>query len=222
MRQWTFALLTLVALGGCGEVTTLKAAPEPELEEGWTVYESNKAPVSIAAPDGWGPTGGTAKAVPSRVSPVGDPMASNEDIMQQMQDLGSFGEEDKDIVLYIADKGTRPLPGEVRTGYSIRRFVKSGGYSLDAAVADTKGAVTNEGTPKMIDLPVGKAAEFRYNYKTPGGDEVYKVIYVLVNNEDVYRVTFSQTGSGEPINGIATQAIQTFRVSNPAAKTENS
>ncbi len=209
-----FALLFLLcslALMGCAkkEVTKLKAAPDPVVQQGWVVHRVDSAGFTLAAPDNWEfPKEGVgldAQTLQNLGNPaVGAGMSSG-------QTSSTAGAD-----LFLADRNVRPIPGEPLTSITVKRTVKSGGANLTQEADDFASQYVRVKAKETLDMPIGQIVEIEAVQGTKGGDTYRHIDYVMVNGEDVYTVRFVSAMSLDAIKAIARPVIETFRVHKPA------
>jgi hypothetical protein len=124
--------------------------------------------------------------------------------------------EKKGILIWV-NGSSRPIPGEERTHYRIK-MKKDGPMSLEDAAADAKQDMYNEGEIQYVDLPIGKAARLEGLTKKIDGGELFVVMYVVVNGEDVYNIKFATQEQPGTVQGIEKDVINSLRI-KPAPAT---
>jgi len=225
------ALLAAFVAVGCksAPVVHLKDPGPAALPAGWETADSPQDGVSIGVPSGWRP--GTGRAIMasdlmssgvdsgagSDPNAASDPNSGLGAMVNNMQEQSNLEEakameelRKKGTIIHVIDS-SRPIPGEERTRYYVKKFTHDSDYPLDEAAADEKEAMKNEEKPETVNLPVGKAIRYYAQFKTIGGDTVTHISYVLADGKVSYVVRFAQTGENPTITGIDRQVMETFR-----------
>lgn len=214
---WAVAVFSVVF--GCkkGPVVVTKDPGAAPLQQGWQLAESSDKTVSMGIAPGWRRGGaGSMNMMEFATSGMGNEGSSeafNQQIEaeQQKNDAEVAAElEKKGIVISCID-GSKPIPGEARTQYTVKRE-KIGPMSMEDAAQAVKGNLTNEGDPKFVEIPIGKAAYFHITNTMKDGGVVTKIVYVVCNGEDVYTVSFVTENAASTVDSIAEPVIQTLRI----------
>jgi hypothetical protein len=126
--------------------------------------------------------------------------------------MGS-GEESTtaNAALVLNDTTYKPIPGEPTTGLTVNIAKRGGGADLEGEAKKIQDDLLNEKSTKL-DLAVGPAYEIKQKSKSIGGDEIYRMIYIICDGESVYRIDFTTTNGEQAISSIAPGVIQSFRV----------
>lgn len=220
MKKAVIASLVFVFALGCkkGPVVVVKDPGPAQLPAGTQLAESSDKAVSIAIASGWKQGGPDSFTAPS----LGDMMGSMGGDMQSMtQGSPSAGEsamdaetaadlEKKGILIWVNDS-TKPIPGEERTHYRIKR-TDNGPMSLEDAAAEAKEGLINEGPIQYVELPIGKAARLEAKNTKIDGGELFQVVYVVVNGEHVYNIRFTTQNGAGVIQGVEKDVINSLRI----------
>lgn len=113
--------------------------------------------------------------------------------------------------LVLNDSTYKPIPGEPATGLTVNVSKRGGGADLDGEVKKITDDLINEESMKL-DLAVGPAYEIKHRSKSIGGDDIWRMIYIICDGENVYRIDFTTTTGAQVISDIAPGVIQSFRV----------
>lgn len=221
MKKIILISTILCVIAGCkkGPVAVVKDPGPAQLPAGWQLAESSDKTVSMAIAPGWRRGGaGSMNVMDMATSGMGvEGTAQDNGFSQQMEKEQQANDaevaaelEKKGIVISCID-GSRPIPGEARNQYMVKRE-KKGPMSLEDAAKDEKEHLVNEGEPKYIDLPIGKAAYFHAVEEMKDGGTVTKIAYVICNGEDVYTITFVTEAQASIIEQIAEPVIATLRI----------
>jgi hypothetical protein len=220
----TAVLATLVVGCKSGPVEHLKDAGPATLPGGWSSMESKEDGLSIGLPNGWKEGVGRQADLQSMGlntdSFGGESSDPNNPMNQMMENFNQQNALDeakamealrkKGILLHAVDS-SRPVIGEERTRFYVKRIEHDSPYPLEEAAADEKEHLTSEGPAKNVQLPVGKAVQFVSNEKTRGGDEVTRVSYVLADGKLSYVIRFVATNNPSAVTSIEKQVAETFR-----------
>lgn len=204
MKHFVIGLMAIGFLVGCApkNVVTLNRGVEPAvLSPGW--YARAESGYSLMVPESY--------QVPKEAG-------------LSMQDLGNLanpavsygmspGQESttKNAALILNDKTYKPIPGEPTTGLTVNISKVGGGADLDGEAKKVSENLMNDDMVK-IDLPVGAAYELTHKGKMVTGDEVWRMIYVVCDGEQVYRFDFTMTNGAQAIDTVAPAVMQSFRV----------
>lgn len=204
MKHLLVGVVLALVLVGCGpkNVVTLKRdAPAAEVATGW--YAREEDGYSIVVPESY--------QVPrdSGMS-VGDLQnLSNPAVAYGM--TGGQESTTQGAALVLNDKNFKPIPGEPTTGLTVNIFKRGGGADLEAEAKKVGEDMIGEESAK-IELPVGPAYELKHKGKMVGGEDVWRVIYVICDGEKLYRLDFTTTNGASVIKDIAPQVAASFRV----------
>ena len=194
-----FIALAVCAQTGCKHATAAKLQNAPlTLQPGWRNHDSTKAPFSMAGPPNWRLTppslmptasiGGEATGVEPKEPP--DVITPEE---QSAQDA-------HEVLLKLYDNNVRALPGETPTVVYVKKIDSAG--SLEDTAQDVKKGLGSDVEVTPVSLPIGPSVKLKKLTKTPGGDDLLDIVYVLVNGDDAYKFVFESTNNPD----IATSA----------------
>lgn len=201
------AIAVLALTAGCkhGPKTVLHSAPL-ELKEGWKNHDT-KAGFSIAGPYNW------TLNPPSSIPPISLGSDPNQPEPPEAPDVLSPQEQSRQeangILLKLYDKNVRPTPGEAPTCMWVKKIDSSG--SLADTADDVKHGLGSDVEVTNVNLPIGPATELKKVTKTPGGDELTDIVFVLVNGDDAFKFVFEATNNDEPITTVAQPMMETVR-----------
>lgn len=225
MRKVGFALFLLVAAMGCkkGPVVVV-ADPGPyQAPQGATIAKSSDGLVSVLVPSDWKRGGPGSMVMPSFGEMVGgmgsESMGGNgmENLAQQMQqdeaaaDAQTAAELEKKGILIWVNNSSRPIPGEERTSYRIKR-TDDGPKSLEDAATAAKDGIMGEGPIQYVDLPIGKVARMEAKVTKVDGGELYQIVYVIVNGDHIYNVRFTTQEAPTTIQQIEKEVMESLRI----------
>ncbi|MFM9872692.1 MAG: hypothetical protein ACKVQS_04405 [Fimbriimonadaceae bacterium] len=204
MKKVLFAAVVGLLFVGCAPKNVVKlkrdaAAAEPIA--GW--YARDEGAYSIWVPENY--------QVPKNAGmSVGDLQnLSNPAVGYGM----APGEESTtaNAALVLDDKSYKPIPGEPSTGLTVNVSKRGGGADLEGEAKKIKDDLLNEESMKL-DLAVGPAYEIKHRSKSVGGDDIWRMIYIICDGESVYRFDFTTTNGASVISNVAPGVIQSFRV----------
>lgn len=221
MNKVLLASLLVVFAVGCkkGPVIVVKDPGPAQVTQGTQIAESSDKSVSIMVAPGWKRGSPNSSSMPSLggLEGMGEGMGSappsNEETAINAEEAADL--EKKGILIWI-NGSSRPIPGEQRTYYRVK-VKKDGPMSLEDAATAAKDDMMNESAPQFIDLPIGKVARLEGLTKKIDGGELYEVIYVVVNGEDVYSVKFGTQEQPTIIQGIEKDVMNSLRIKPAAA-----
>ena len=217
---WLAAFVILAT--GCkkGPVVVVKDPGPAPAPSGGQIAKSSDGSVSIAVISGWKrgtPDSIVAPTLGESMSGMGEGlsgdfsgMASGGD-SDDSDDAEAFAElEKKGIMIWVNDS-SRPIPGEERTSYRVKR-TDDGPMSVEDAAENAKQDLLNEGAIQYVELPIGKAARMEAKTTKIDGGELYQVVYVLVNGEHVYNIKFTTQNAPTSIQSIEKEVINSLRI----------
>lgn len=218
------SLLMIFALGCKKGASVAVKDPGPyQAQAGEQIAESGDKNVSILVPGGWkrgGPMSsttsmsetlgglgeGTTGELGENMQNMAQGMAKDEAAMDATE---ASELEAKGILIWVND-GSRPIPGETRTHYSVKKT--SGASSLEDAATAARDDITGESAPQMVEIPIGKAARFESKVTNRDGGEVFTIMYVVVNGEDAYQIKFVTQNMPSAVQSIEKQVIDSLRI----------
>ena len=226
----TWGLMGLVGCASPGpKLIRMEAATLPA---DWVKAESTQDGVSIGVPQGWIPGvdpmidpltassfgGGTsagmdASSMSSQLpsdSPLKQMAAETEKDAKEFAEKETAKLREKGVILYVRDS-SRPIPGEERTHYTVKRTTGTA-LTLDDAAADVKKKLLNEGQGKLVQLPIGPAVRFESTNTSRGGDKIHEIIYALQDGATTYNIRFVAVNNPSVLGPIADEVAKTFRI----------
>lgn len=218
----------LIALAGCKSAPALHVTKDSPatLPSGWTAASSRDGLVSVGIPSGW--RSGVDKLsdnltdlIPSTdnsitggpensESPSGIAAQIDRD-SQEKEQKALEALEKKGIVINVINS-SKPIPGEARTRFYVRRYQSGGNVTWDDAKATERQNYAHAQTPKEINLPIGKALKYSADDELRDGGVLHQISYVVVEGHNVYCLRFVTEESGDVISSLADQVAQTWRI----------
>lgn len=225
MRNVGFALflLSIVAVGCNKGPVVVVTDPGPyQAPQGAVVAKSSDGAVSIMVPNGWRRGGPGSMVMPSLgevmggmgSESMGGDMQSLANQMQQDEtaaEAQAAAELEKKGILIWVNNSSRPIPGEERTSYRIKR-TDDGPKSLEDAATAAKDGIINEGPVQYVDLPIGKVARFEAKTTKIDGGELFQIVYVIVNGEHIYNVRFVTQEAPTVVQQIEKDVMESLRI----------
>lgn len=219
------ALPFLLLLAGCGgPAGKLTKAAAPTLPPGWTTAVSEQDGLSIGLPSGWRQGVPKMFDASSMLGNSDDPNA-NPDMQQFANDMKQMDEKaerdrleelrGKGILLHCVN-GNRPTIGEEPTRYYVTVEKPGGSLSLKSAADMEKENLLEEGAGKEVTLPNGKAWRFESRVKSRGGDDLFRISYVLAHDDRKYTLHFASTNDPSSIEQIERAVAESLRI-DPSA-----
>ncbi len=226
MKRTIILALIIGAAFGCkkGPVVVVKDPGPAQPVQGAKIATSSDGSVSIAVMPGWkrgtpdsflAPTlgesmFGSGDGPSSEYSGVGGSGAGTESSDPTAAPPETAELEAKGILLWVNDS-SRPIPGEERTSYRVKRK-DDGPKSLEDAVEEAKQSMLKEGPVQYVDLPIGKAGRLEAKTTKIDGGELYEIVYIVVNGEHTYNIRFATQNSPTSIQSIEKDAINSLRI----------
>jgi hypothetical protein len=232
-RQVVWALLTAAASIGCrkGVESHALAAPAAALPSGWSYVKSRDDTVSIAIPPGWrsgaDTAGNSIKDLTANLGtssldnqPAGDTpenaemqkLAQNAALEDKQAEQKAMAElEAKGIVINVIN-GSRPIPGEARTRFYVKRSQGGGTAYAQDALADEQKHYGNSSKPTVVDLPIGKAMRFSIDDALKDGMTLHEISYVVLDANDTYSLRFITEEAPETIQSIEETVARSLRI----------
>lgn len=229
MRCVLFFLIVFLACGCSRPAIHVKNAGPATMPGGWTTASDPDSGVSLGVAPGWhagvdklldpmGMASGAASDIQSQAAadpnnPLGQ-MAKQLGDMDKQQEAQALADlKAKGIVIQVLDS-SRPIPGEERTRYYVKRIDHGSNYALDLATQDEEDFLRGLGAdpPTPVDLPIGPAMKFTADRKTIAGDESTHISYVVVDGKYSYHLRFAATNNPTAIQSIADDAAKSWRI----------
>jgi hypothetical protein len=201
------------------------------IPSGWTEGKSADGSVRIGIPGGW--RFGVDRMDSSPLGMANDAMSSQQDQSMQGSELGEQVQQmangikqqadeqeqkqladlaAKGIVVNVISVGTRPIPGEARTRYYVKKSPQGHAVQLVDAAEKERGQFEHKPLLHNITLPIGPALKLSEKRTLTDGGEFYQISYLVVDGEDIYSIRFITEESPATIDAVADQVMQTFRV----------
>ncbi|HWD37667.1 MAG TPA: hypothetical protein VG944_02380 [Fimbriimonas sp.] len=224
---WLIVAAALVI--SCGKSAEhVKAAGKPTLPSGWSVADDAQDGITLGVAPGWREGADTgldpmemAQGVAGDASqPSMDPDSPAGKLQADIQKQNAADEKEalanlraKGVVIQIIDS-SKPIPGEARTRYYVKKVDHGGNYALDAAKNDEIDFLggSAESSAKKVELPIGPAYRFEIESKTRGGDELARISFVVVDGSNSYSLRFIATNNSQAIQSIADSVAHTWRI----------
>jgi hypothetical protein len=221
--------LAVVALGistGCkkGPVLHVKDPGIVKLPSGWKLAESPDKTVSIGVAPGWGKGMADSLSVADLTGMAGGELPTHvaqeqeRALDEQYNEEVAAAEKKDGIIISVVDRQTRPIPGEQRTRYVVKRREMDAGVTLEQAADAVKTDLAGKEAPKKVTLPIGPAIRYDAAANQRDGSTVTKIMYVVVDGANAYTVTFTTQGAPTAISSIAEPVMQTLRIKPSADK----
>ena len=226
-------LVGLTLLGGCkkGEESHVTVAAPVTLDPGWTFTESRDHAVSLAVPSGWRAGADSAMGNLSELAAsVGNASAggqpqSDPNVGPDMQNLAQKVAQDsqkeeqsalanlerKGIIINVVN-GSKPIPGEERTRFFVKKTHSDGSVSLLEAVENEQTHYAFKPKPTDIALPTGKAAKLSADDSLKDGATLHQISYVIVDGGDAYVLRFVTEEDAQSIQSVAAAVANSLRI----------
>jgi hypothetical protein len=236
VKRLALLLLTLAAIScsaGGPKVTLNSSAPAAAPPSGWKVLESPDKTVSMAVPSDWsmwtsssefqemlnkeisnvglGTPGTTTPQDIAADNPAVKGIADQMDAEAKKEAEEELKKWEADGIMILAKNSARMIPGESPTHVKITRK-PGGGTNMEQALELAAESMKGDPQKKIIDLPVGKAAQALTKYDERSGDSVTEAVYILFDGNDTYRARFVTVNTGIPFHKMSEEMMQTFRV----------
>lgn len=217
MERRSLILVGVVALGGCAKpLSTLKEAGPASVPNGWTTETSLDGEVTLGVPTGY-----TRKVMTQSLSDMG--IGSNEpgagaaqaEMDKMTGGMDTEREEEqlkKGIKLRLYVTGTKPIVGEVPTGFYVKKETQPGYLSLEEAGKQAKSGTVGLGTGRPVDLPIGKALLYEGEAEMKDGTKKYEAMYVMMHNKDLYKLCFVTQADPTQLKAIHADVAKTLRL----------
>lgn len=200
-----------------GPVPVVKDPGPAQLPQGWTLFESSDKTVSMGIAPGWRKGGAKSsnmtEIATSGMGTEGMPQNFVDQMSQTQQadDAQVMADLEKQGIIISCIDSSRPIVGEERTRYNVKRE-KKGPMKLEDAAEEAKGNLIGEGQPQPVELPIGKAIRYDSTEERKDGGVVSRITYIVCNGEDVYTISFVTESAASVIQQVAEPVIQTLRI----------
>lgn len=225
-------VLTAQGITGCkkaGEFHVI-AAPPAQLEGGWNLATSRDKTVSVGVPSGWRAGVDTAMSgmpgmgnLPRMDAAPGGPSTDiglNNQIQQMEQNMQADSQKEEQEKLAKLEKegiivnvinGSKPIPGEQRTRFYVKRVHDSPGSLDDAAEAERKHYGSKD-KPTPVKLPIGPAFRITEDDSLRDGMTMHQISYVIVYDADTYLLRFESEEDISAIQQVAEPVAMSLRI----------
>lgn len=225
---WVPLVLGVSALVGCKSAPAIHVSTAPSIvPAGWTSVSSRDGSTTLGIAPGWRP--GVDKASDSLSDMVAGAVSGSQPASEEgnnpatamMADMVRRDQEkekqdlldmEKRGILINAINSSRPIPGEARTHYYVRRTHRDSNITWDEAKEIEQAHLALRPKPTEVRLPIGKALKFETRDEMKDGGVVFQTSYVVIEGKDTYALHFITEESKETISSIADQVAQTWRV----------
>lgn len=214
MKILPFLAFVAIVLAGCksNPAIALKDAPIGTIQPGWTKIENAEQGMSLYAPPGWKVGAATSMDLPSMGGMGEGDSSAFLAKMQEEQDKADAEAakelESKGVYISVINKGSKAIPGEERTRFTVKRVDEGGNVAMDE-VTDMVKKYTGEAA--AVTLPIGAAMRGTSSVTLKDGGVVTKVAYGIPDGKSIYMMEFITEESPEVIMGIEKQVAESFR-----------
>ena len=227
------SLIALTLLGGCkkGEESHVTVVAPVTLDPGWSFTESRDHTVSLAVPSGWragadtamgnlsdlaasvgnASSGGQAQADPN-MSPDMQNLAQKVAQDSQKEEQKALDDLEKKGIIINVLGGSKPIPGEERTRFYVKKTHTDGSASLQEAVENERTHYAFKPKPSDIALPIGKAARMSADDSLKDGATLHQISYVIVDGGDSYALRFVTEEDVQAIQSVASAVANSLRI----------
>ncbi len=230
MNKFFAASLLIVFALGCkkGPVVVVKEGGPYQAPQGMSIAKSGDGQVAILVPSGWKRGGPSSMVGPSLAETMGaaggiSEAAGNPDAMSGLfadspaEEAKVAEDLEKKGILIWVNSPSRMIPGEERTSFRIKR-TEDGPKSLEEAAEAAKETMLNEGPIQYVELPIGKVARFEAKNTKIDGGELYQIVYLICNGDQVYNVRFVTQESPTTVQQIEKEVMDSLRITPAKAK----
>lgn len=223
-----------LGLAGCkkGAGIHVTEAPPAQLPSGWSTAQSSDKTVTIGVPGGWRyGIDTTMSTMPGMAADMGQPSGNSQlpndssglgaQIQQMEHNMSEQSKkeekeglaklEEKGIILNVIN-GSKPIPGEQRTRFYVKRVHDSGVNSLEAAAEAEQKHYGAPDKPTPVKLPIGHAFRIAKDDNLRDGMTMHQISYIVVDDADVYLLRFETEEDAQSIQSVAEAVAQTLRI----------
>jgi hypothetical protein len=219
-------VICVLAVIGCKSAPPVHVvdAGTATLPAGWASTSSRDGKISIGVPGGWRQgadkmTDGLLGMMPTSDNSTTDPgMAQLQADVQKTADADEQKAlavlEQKGILIHVIN-GSKPIPGEARTHYSVSVKHLDHNAAWPEAIELERKEFAFPPHPDEVNLPVGKALKFSAKQEQRDGGVIQRVSYAVINGQTIYSLRFITEESPETILSIAEPVARTWRIKGP-------
>lgn len=240
MKKVLSLLGLAVVIGACGGPGITAKRVAFELPAGFTKAESEDGKVVLGVPTGWragvdrmlemsgmssmlgsSPSdmgGGDAPPIPTDGQPQSDTQASIDALNQSMQKMSEEAEQKeladlakKGVILHVIGGG-KPIIGEDRTRFYVKKTEEGGNWTWEAAERTERDRFFHKPKWSEVDLQVGKAHMAEESRQQIDGSNKTIIVYLVIDGGTLYSVRFITQETPELIKSIARPVMDTFRI----------
>jgi hypothetical protein len=133
--------------------------------------------------------------------------SANEAEIKQLEDLAKKG-----VLIHVIAEGAKPIPGEARTRFYVKKTTEGGPMSLVDAAEKERGQYAFKPKYDTIQLPIGEAIRCKQSNGLRDGGTLHQISYVVVDGNDMYSLRFVTQEAAQTIESIAEQVAQSWRI----------
>lgn len=236
VRKCQFLIPCLIAgiiVVGCKKVeeSHVTVVAPVQLDAGWAFTESRDHVVTLAVPPGWrsgadtfaGNLSDLASSIGNSSSQAQTPSDPNmstdmqnlaQKVDQQNQQAEQKALDDllkKGIVINVVN-GSKPIPGEERTRFFVKKTHSDSAVSLQEAIENERSHYAFKPKPSEVALPIGKAAKMSADDNLKDGATLHQISYVIVDAGDTYVLRFVTEEDLQAIQSIAGVVANSLRI----------
>lgn len=238
MKVLPILSLCVLVLAGCGGPAITAKKATFELPNGFTKGESEDGKVVMAIPSGWRygvdrmtennpmagmlESGNSTGQAPESV-PQGDPQASDaqqsiQALQNEMARISKEAEEEelaalaKKGIIFHAIGGAKPVIGEERTRFYVKKIEQGGNWSWEAAERSERDRFLHKPKWAEIDLKVGKAHWAEESRQQIDGSNFTVIVYLVIDGNILYSTRFITQESPDLVKTIHKPVMETFTV----------
>lgn len=119
---------------------------------------------------------------------------------------------EKGIIVQVVDTSAKPIIGEQRTRYMVKRIAHDYNITLDEASQEERKFLMGAKEPQNITLPIGPAIKYEAEITTIGGDKVNRISYVVADGHNSYILRFISTNNPTAIQQVGDEVAKTWRI----------
>ena len=226
-------MLAVVIVVGCkkAEESHVTVVAPVQLDSGWAFTESRDHVVSLAIPPGWRAGADTLAGNLSdlaasmgnsssqgqtptdpNVSPEMQNLAQKVDQQNQQAEQKALDDLLKKGIIVNVINGSKPIPGEERTRFYVKKTHSDGAASLSEAIENERSHYAFKPKPTEVSLPIGKAAKMSADDSLKDGATLHQISYVMVDGGDTYTLRFVTEEDVQAIQSVAGVVANSLRI----------
>ncbi len=222
MNRYLLLFASLIVLAGCKKNPPLavKDAPIGQIPQGWERLDNLDQGISLYAPPGWKIGAGTSMDLPDLTSMGGDTNQNLEQMQAQAEAEQDKADaeaakalEKKNIFLSVIDKNIKPIPGEERTRFFVKRVDEHGNVTMEDVAEEVKSLA---GTASSVTLPIGPAQRGLSTETRKDGGVVTLICYGIPAEDHIYVLEFITEEAPDTIKSIEQQVAESLRIKKKA------